>query len=206
MKNHLTRVTVTQVGTKVRLGAAQPQPSPERLYQWHYRFEDGSCLVGEVKAQLDRDGNTLLNPTHISANYIDTDGKTLLSKWEDKDFACFEASIDGKSLVVVASNDNFVSNSMCLIESVGRSCAQVTDFGPQLVKEPVRRKAWSLYPKPPSVSSPALEVDWRVAPLFPFMSVSFNFQYFDSNTVFRWTYFPCLSPFPFVQVRKKTAP
>lgn len=205
MKNYLTRLTLTPTGSKVSFGNEKPKPSPSRFYHWTYVFRDGSRLVGKVKAQLDPNGKTLVNPSQMVADYLDKDGQTVLMSWKADDFACFEADLDGNYMIIVASNDNFVGNSMCIVESITRTKAQITDSGTQHIAEAMNPVAWSMSAKPENISVPSWEIDWQMVPLFPFMTVSFNWGLPSGSQVYQWTFFPYVSPIPLMQVAKKGA-
>ena len=163
-------------------------------FHWSYRFSDGSRLVGQVTGELDQRTSRLLCPTQIQAEYFDGDGKTVLGSWENSDFVCFDLSADGGEMVIVASNDCFVANSMCLVCCGTRSRAQVTDWGSQLIAEPFVASAWSLNP----VSAPASSYNWLLPPLFP--SVSFTWRLPYSQTTYQWTFSPFLPFAPVLRV------
>lgn len=186
-------------------GSEKPKSSLVKTYNWSYQFNDGSRLVGTVKAQLNPENYQLLNPTHVCADYIDVDGKTILQSWKDLDFACFESNLDGENMVVVASNDNFVGNSMCLVESITRTRAQVTDDGRHLIAESFNPSAWSLNAKPNDVPVPSWELNWQLLPLFPFLSVRLNWRLPPSSEVYRWTFFPYFCPFPVMEVATRVS-
>ncbi|WP_013325301.1 hypothetical protein [Gloeothece verrucosa] len=207
MKNHSSPLTLSPSDHTVSFGSEKPNSSCCKTYHWSYEFNDGSRLVGTVKGQLDRNHHKLLNPTKISADYLDADGKTVLQSWKDLDFACFESDLTGKNLVIVASNDNFVGNSMCLVETASRQRAQVTDEGQQLIAESFDSSAWSMLkqPKEEPVSSPTWEVDWQVFPLFPFLSIRLNWRLPASREVYRWTFFPYCFPFPVMEVATRVS-
>lgn len=203
MKNYLTRLTLSPAGSTVSFGSEKPELSSIKTYQWSYKFNDGSCLVGTVKGQLDPENQKLLNPINISADYIDADGKTVLQHWKDLDFACFESNKQGNNTMIVASNDNFVGNSMCLVESISRTRAQVTDDGQQFIAEPFNPSEWSLNTHPNDISVPAWELNWQLLPLFPFLSIRLNWRLPSSSDVYRWTFFPYCFPFPFMEVASR---
>ena len=163
-------------------------------FHWSYRFSDGSRLVGQVTGELDRRTGRLLRPTQMQARYFDEDGKTVLGSWEGSDFACFDLSVDGSEMAIVASNDCFVANSMCLVYCGTRSRAQVTDWGSQLIAQPFAVSAWSLTPE----TSPVSSYNWLVPPLFP--SVSFTWQLPYSQTTYQWTFSPFLPFAPVLRV------
>ena len=204
MNNYLIRLTATPTGFPLSFDIQKPNPGGATSFGWSYRFRDGSRLVGQVNGQLDEDGNLLLNPTEIKADYIGADGKTALVSWNGSDFACFETTVDGTNALIVASNDNFVGNSMCLVSLAFRPRAQVTEQETQVIGEPFELAAWSVIPCPSPVGRRQSSVGWDLSfsPLFPFLSVSCNFWLLNPRTIYRWTAFPCLPFWPFVQVVK----
>lgn len=180
-------------------------------FNWTYEFSDGTRLVGQVMAELNEAGDRLLNPIAIHVDYLAFDGETVLASWHDPDFACFDATVDGTSLLIVASNDNFVGNSMCLVFSRTRSRAQVTDREIQWVGEPFDPNAWSLTPifntvsqtfSPASSVSPKLDVtvDVVFSPFFPFYAVNFRINKPRVEKRYRWTFAPYFSVFPLLRV------
>jgi hypothetical protein len=200
VKKYLTRLTVTPTGSTVSFGTDKPKSPAPKLYQWSYQFSNGSRLWGEVTGQLGADTKTILNPTNISADYVAQDSKTVLQHWVSEDFACFESTLNGTDLLIVASNDNFVGNSMCLVESPQRKRAQVSDSGISIIGETLHQEAWSIKEKIAPVSLPTWEIDWQVAPLFPFIAVNLNFRLPNTKTSYHWALFPWFCPLPYVRV------
>jgi hypothetical protein len=193
--NYRTRLTLSPVGLSFTFGKEPTYLA--QLFNWSYCFSDGSRLVGRVKGKLGEDGNTLVELTDLAADYIGTDGQTVLLSWSERDFATFEATLDGTNLLVVASNDRFVENSLCIVSSEPYHRAQVTHWGIQLFKEEFHREAWSLTPST-SVASAAKEslvLDWFFSPFFPFWQVSFNLWLPLPRLTYQWTFNPC---FPFL--------
>jgi hypothetical protein len=173
--------------------------SQSTLSHWSYLFSDGSRLVGQAYGELDRETNRLIHPTQMRAEYFDRDGETLLGSWEGKDFVCFDLSKDGSEIVIVASNDGFVANSMCLVFCSLRSRAQVTDWGSQLIAEPFALNAWSLTPEVLPVGND----NGLLLPLFP--SVSFTWRLPHSQTTYQWTFSPFLPFVPVLRVEQMAA-
>jgi hypothetical protein len=199
--NYRTQLTLTPVGLFYTFGK-EPNRRLVQLFDWSYRFSDGSRLVGQINAQLGKDGNTLIAPTKLVANYIGTDGKTILLSWKDRDFEAFEATLDGTNVLLIASNDNFVTNSMCLVSSESYPRAQVTHWGMQLFKEAFNRDAWSLTPLT-DLSPDAQQrivIDWVFCLRSLCWQVSFNFWLFPPKMSYRWTFHPCFPFFPSLQI------
>lgn len=168
--------------------------SQATLFHWCYRFSDGSRLVGQVAGELDKHTGRLLYSAQMQAKYLDGDGKTVLGSWDGADFACFDLSADGSEMAIVASNDCFVANSMCLVCCGTRSRAQVTDWGSQLVAESFTASAWSLTPE----TAPVSNNSWFLPSIFP--SVSFTWQLPYSQTTYQWTFSPFLPFAPVLRV------
>jgi hypothetical protein len=200
VNKYLTRLTLTPAGSKVDFGGDQPQLLSDKVYNWSYQFSNGSCLVGKVTGQLASDGNTFLYPTEISANYLAQDGETVLKSWVNEDFVSFESSQDGTNLLIIASDDNFVGNSMCLVESPFRKRAQVSDLGQQLVGETLHQEAWTLKAETVAVTFPIWEIDWHMIPLFPFVAINLNLRLSPAKMSYQWALFPWFCPVPLVQV------
>lgn len=200
MKNYLTRLTLTPAGSQVSFGSEQPKPLSDQVYNWCYQFSNGSRLVGKMTGQLASDGNTFLHPTDISANYLAEDGETVLKSWINEDFVNFESSQDGTNLLIIASNDNFVGNSMCLVESPFRKRAQVSDQGQQLIGETLHQEAWSIKAETLPSDFPVWELDWQMMPLFPFVAVNLNLRLSATKLSYQWALFPWFCPWPLVKV------
>ena len=178
VNNSLTRLTIAPASPTRLLGTENPNPAQARSFNWSYLFSDGTRLVGRVSGQLDRDGNRLLNPKLLAADYLDVDGETVLLSWSGSDFVCFDATVDGNDNCVVASNDNFLANSMSLVSFETRSRAQVTDWGSQLIVEPFESAAWLLMPEESQVSvgEGEMGLDLALYPFFPFFFPQFQPQ------------------------------
>lgn len=209
MNNYCTKLSFTPSGLVLGFGDATSAPTsaPLESFDWSYHFEDGSRIVGQVKGYLGDDGNTLFNPTDMSATYLGTDGETILLKWENDDFCAFESTIDGTKSVIVASNDNCVSNSMCLVSCASRSCAQITHWGIQLEGESFGQNSWSISPKliPKAVSQPQVSWDWTFYPVYPFVALSFNFFNFSvlrETKSYSWTFYPYFPFYPVLKVKR----
>ncbi|TRU53105.1 MAG: hypothetical protein EWV57_04125 [Microcystis aeruginosa Ma_QC_Ch_20071001_S25D] len=160
-------------------------------FDWVYGFQDGTRLMGKVCGYLDPDSNRLLDPENCSAIYQNAQGQ-VLSRWQAGDFIAFELTTTGEDLLIVASNDNCIGNSFCLVSGISRSCAQVSDEGKSLVREVFQYPAWS-FQGDNSTSKPAFSWNCSVSPFFPFVSLRFNLQSTSSKKFYRWTvspYFP----------------
>lgn len=171
---------------------------PANSFNWSYLFKNGTSLVGKVEGILDQDRKTILDPKNITAAYIASDGKTVLQSWQGNDFLCFEPTLDGENIVIVASNDNLQGNSMCLVSSMTRSRAQVTDGEFQLVGEVFNNAAWSITPKTSSVA--ISELDWSLSPFFPFVSFTFNLQLPSSQKLYKWHFSPFFPFYPSLEI------
>jgi|GEM_PF-3470470 len=188
----------TLPNTKPKSDNLDSRSQPANLFNWSYRFNDGSSLVGKVEGVFDVDNNIILNPTNIQADYLAPDGKTVLQSWQGNDFLCFEPTLDGENIVIVASNDNLQGNSMCLISSMTRSRAQVTDREFQLVGEAFNDAAWLMSRN--TSSFPISELDWSFSPFFPFLSFTFNLQLPSSQKLYKWHFFPFFPFYPSLEI------
>ena len=118
-------------------------------WQWQYQFTDGSVLQGQLKTStLACQAITPETPTKIlrpcgDIVYQAAFGKTALLHWHPSEITCLELE---EELLLMASSDNYVSNSLCLINCPQRQWAQVTHWGTKLVAEPFDVKHWSLQP------------------------------------------------------------
>lgn len=208
MPNYRTKFSFTPVGLSVTYGE-KPTCLAAKPFNWGYQFSDGSRLVGQVVARLDRDNNKLVEPTKLVADYISTDGKTVLLSWKEQDFVVFDATVDGNNLLLVASSDNFVADSMCLVSSENGDRAQVTHWGIQLSKDEFERNAWSMDSTTTTTTSSTnqeiITIDWVFSPVFPFWKVSFNVFLPFTGSSYHWTLHPCFPFFPITQLAK-TAP
>ncbi|WP_419547526.1 hypothetical protein [Microcystis sp.] len=172
-------------------------------FDWVYGFQDGTRLMGKVCGYLDPDSNRLLDPENCSAIYQNAQGQ-VLSRWQGGDFIAFELTTTGEDLLIVASNDNCVSNSLCLVSGISRSCAQVSDEGKSLVREVFQYPAWSLQDDN-STSKPAFSWNCSVSPFFPFVSLRFNLQSTSSKKFYRWTVSPYFPFCPLLEVGESLA-
>ena len=172
-------------------------------FDWVYGFQDGTRLMGKVCGYLDPDSNRLLDPENCSAIYQNAQGQ-VLSRWQAGDFIAFELTTTGEDLLVVASNDNCVSNSLCLVSGISRSCAQVSDEGKSLVREVFQYPAWS-FQGDNSTSKPAFSWNCSVSPFFPFVSLRFNLQSTSSKKFYRWTVSPYFPFCPLLEVGESLA-
>jgi hypothetical protein len=172
-------------------------------FDWVYGFQDGTRLMGRVCGYLDPDSNRLLDPENCSAIYQNARGQ-VLSRWQAGDFIAFELTTTGEDLLIVASNDNCVSNSLCLVSGISRSCAQVSDEGKSLVREVFQYPAWS-FQGDNSTSKPAFSWNCSVSPFFPFVSLRFNLQSTSSKKFYRWTVSPYFPFCPLLEVGESLA-
>ena len=179
------------------------RPANIDTFDWVYGFQDGTRLMGKVCGYLDPDSNRLLDPENCSAIYQNAQGQ-VLSRWQAGDFIAFELTTTGEDLLIVASNDNCVSNSLCLVSGISRSCAQVSDEGKSLVREVFQYPAWS-FQGDNSTSKPAFSWNCSVSPFFPFVSLRFNLQSTSSKKFYRWTVSPYFPFCPLLEVGESLA-
>ncbi len=201
MNTSLTRIKAQAVTPLFE--RQSPASSPHRQLQWSYQFQDGSLLKGILEGNFEATQPDWLRIERIEADYISNDGKTRLLHWEGQDFACFDLTEKTEELLIIASNDNFVGNSMCLVYSPIRSCVQITEQEQQWIREPFNVTAWSFdksLSPPLSFSSQALALDVDISPLFPFLSVNLSLKKQKSRKIYQWTYFPYFSVFPWLRV------
>ncbi|MEB3188787.1 MAG: hypothetical protein VKL42_00395 [Snowella sp.] len=192
MAEYCTRITVDPLRVTMSWIGVSSTPETPNSFDWQYQFQDGSRLVGQVKGKIDPQTHNLNQATHLQASYIGTDGRSILLQWQMQDFAIFEA---GKEQLIIASNDNFVSNSVSLVACPHRSCAQVTHWGMKLVSEPFRAEAWSFVPTPQSQTA-NIQMDWIFSPCFPFLGYRLDLQPPLPQKNYPWTVFPCLGWVP----------
>jgi hypothetical protein len=172
-------------------------------FDWTYTFQDQTRLVGKVSGYLDPDSNRLLEPENISASYLSANGK-IITRWQPADFITFELTTAGEDILIVASNDNCVNNSLCLVSGISRSCAQVTDQGTSVIREGFQYLSWSLTTGN-CVSKPAFSWNCSVSPFFPFVSLRFNLQSSTQKKVYRWTVSPYFPFCPMLEVGESIA-
>lgn len=176
----------------------------ELTFDWSYRFEDNSRLLGKVKGRFDPESHRLVDLVPIEAHYLDADGKTVLVRWQREDFLAFEIAGEGEDVLIVASNDNCTKNSFCLVSGISRSRAQVTDEGLPVVGESFHSPQWSLKAETDE-SKPAISWGWSVSPFYPFVSLRVNLQPTTSQKVYRWTVSPYLPFLPLLEVAESMA-
>lgn len=149
-----------------------PTPKSAQPWQWCYSFRDGSQLRGTfhgtVKEKLEP-GNSINIPTfEVQAvrltKYLTANGKTPLLTWQPGQFNCFEV---GENLLLMASNDNYVSNSLCLVNSPQRQWAQITHWGSRLVAEPLVWERLSLHCLGNEVNLTTWSLGWEFSPFVP---------------------------------------
>jgi hypothetical protein len=196
VNQYLTRWTLSGSRTDLSFGATRATVAQITSFQWSYTFRDDSRLVGQVCGKLKGEGERQLVPLQIAAEYLDVDGKTVLGSWRDTDFACFDVAVNGSETVIVASNDGFVANSLCLVSCRERNHAQITDWGSQLVGEPFEKSAWSLsaIAPPQPLAESGLAIDWTLSPAFPFVCLGINVRLPYSQAIYQWKFLPY---FPF---------
>ncbi len=205
MNTHLTTLPLIDSDSTVQSGSCRDplnsDSSHPTLFHWCYRFQDGSSVKGTIGSYPEQLSAKYLNNQIIEADYLSNDGKTVLLHWEDKDFVCFDLTEQGE-LLIIASNDNFVGNSMCLVYSSIRSRAQVTEQENQWVGEAFNGDAWSFSAEKVGLTAQKtdLSLDFALSPLFPFFSVNLNVKKKQSQKTYRWTYYPYYSLFPWFQV------
>jgi hypothetical protein len=173
------------------------------IFDWTYTFQDQTRLVGQVSGYLDPDSNRLLDPQDLSASYLTAKGQ-IISRWQGEDFITFELTTTGEDLLIVASNDNCVNNSLCLVSGISRSCVQVTDEGVSVIREVFQSPAWCLKTENRTYQ-PAFSWNCSLSPFFPFVSLRFNLQSSTQKKVYRWTVSPYLPFCPLLEVGESIA-
>ncbi|MEB3228064.1 MAG: hypothetical protein VKJ27_06750 [Synechocystis sp.] len=142
----------------------RPQPLPQ--WQWRYQFSDGSELRGHYYGTLVSGSAPSVHlPTfHIPqvglTEYVSADRQIPLLQWQPAQFVCYQL---GEDLLLLASNDNYVSNSLCLVQSPQRQWAQVTHWGSRLVAEPFAWDHFSIHCRDESPPD-SLTVSWQFSP------------------------------------------
>jgi hypothetical protein len=164
MTEYRTHLKVSPLGLAWRL-AEVALPPPVYFCQWHYTFADGTCLRGTGQIEGNDPNAPIRGLLYPQASYWGASGATELMRWQDGDFVLFEMDRD---CVIVASNDNGVSNSLCLVSCPTRSRAQITQWGSKLVTEEFCPERWHW-----QVQSQTLTLErWHISgwwgPTFPF--------------------------------------
>jgi len=171
MTEYLTRFALNPLGLAISWQDVVPTDRPLNQLEWQYRFQDGSRLVGQIELSPTLEPANLLHPRCLQATYIGTDKKTVLLQWQRADFVIVETE---KEPLIIASSDNFVGNSMCLVSSPSRSCAQVTHWGAKLVSEPFNPYSWSCAAI--ALRHFRYQVNWQFSPFFPYFGYSLRYQ------------------------------
>lgn len=164
MAEYRTRVTISPLGLVVSWQNCLPETSPVSLWDWQYQFQDGSCLRGQCLPMVSPHSQNALGFQPQQAVYVGSDRQTILLAWQKSDFAIFE--IDPEKLII-ASSDNFVSNSLSVVACPERSCVQVTHWGSKLVSEPFCPQSWTMKPRLQEVAG--YQMNWLFSPFFPFI-------------------------------------
>lgn len=148
-------------------GPMPPNPQP---WQWSYTFKDGSQLRGTFHGTV---AEELVSDNAIPTfqvqgvgltEYLMANGKTPLLVWQPGQFNCFEV---GENLLLMASSDNYVGNSLCLVNSLQRQWAQITHWGSRLVAEPLVWERFSLHCLTGNVTTITWSLGWEFSPFLP---------------------------------------
>jgi hypothetical protein len=164
----------------VNLVHHRPVPSTQSPlpWQWSYTFTDGSQLRGTFQGTVREEiklGKAV--PTFEIqgvglTEYLTDKGKTPLLAWQPEQFDCFEM---GDNLLLMSSNDNYVGNSICLVNCPQRQWAQITHWGGRLVAEPLVLERLSLHCLARDITPSTWSVDWKFSPfLTPFFHWRFR--------------------------------
>lgn len=161
------------IAVDLRLTPTIPLAQRQRpvSWQWQYQFKDGSQLQGLCQgyptvSSPESTPSKALPSFHVQqvgmGEYLATDEKTCLLQWQPAQFTCYEL---GTELLLMASNDNYVGNSFCLVNAPHRQWAQVTHWGSQLVAEPFAWERFTMQCLEPTRPS-GWQISWQVSPLF----------------------------------------
>jgi len=137
-------------------------PPALRLCQWRYGFADGSWAEGT--GQLDHENHQNFELKNCQAWYYSNQGQVLI-QWRPEDFALWSG---GDEWVIVASNDNGVSNSLALVSCPSRSRAQVSQWGVHLAAEDFCPDRWRGQIRSQSLTLERGRWSAGFAPVFPF--------------------------------------
>jgi len=162
------------IGVDLQITPSNPRLTPSQLsqWQWCYQFSDGSKLRGEFFSPppippTSSDSPEQPGPTPAFAiqqvgitEYLAAKTETPLLQWQPAQFICYEL---GQDLLLMASNDNYVANSLCLVNSPHRQWAQVTHWGSKLVAEPFVWDHFSI-DCVKAKKTTALTVSWQFSP------------------------------------------
>lgn len=163
MAEYRTRVTVSPLGLVVSWQNCLPETSLA-LWDWQYQFQDGSSLRGQCLPMVSPHSPDAFRFHPQQAVYVGSDRQTVLLAWQKRDFAIFEIH---QEKLIIASSDNFVSNSLSVVDCPERSCVQVTHWGSKLVSEPFNPQSWAM--KPRSQDFAGCQMNWLFSPFFPFI-------------------------------------
>ena len=171
MWNYRTQYSLSPwaIAVDLQVTPLDPPPSQPSQWQWRYQFSDGSQLRGSYCCNPQASSNRLVQPDrfppfHLQqvgvTEYLAAETQTPLLQWQSAQFVCYEL---GEELLLLASNDNYVSNSLCLVNSKHRQWAQITHWGSQLVAEPFVWDHFSIHcldAKTPT----SLTLSWQFSP------------------------------------------
>lgn len=153
--------TISPLGWDWRVTQLEAPP-PLSFCQWRYGFEDGSWVEGT--GQLYHQNNQDFELKNCQAQYYSNQGQVLI-QWRPEDFATWSG---GGEWVIVASNDNGVSNSLALVSCPSRSRAQVSQWGVHFVAEAFCPDRWRAQIRSQSLTLERGRWSAGFAPVFPF--------------------------------------
>ncbi len=73
----------------------------------------------------------------------------------------------GDNLLLMASSDNYLGNSICLVNCPQRQWAQITHWGSRLVAESLVLERLSLQCLTKDITPSTWSVDWKFSPFLP---------------------------------------
>lgn len=148
----------------------RPMPSSLQPWQWLYTFSDGSQLRGTFQGTV-KQSPEFADPIPSFdvqgvgvTEYLTAGDKTPLLAWQPGQFNCFEM---GESLLLMASSDNYVGNSLCLVNCPQRRWAQITHWGSRLVAEPLLWEQLAFRCLSRGMPSTAWSMNWQFSPFLP---------------------------------------
>ncbi|AIE73938.1 MULTISPECIES: hypothetical protein [unclassified Synechocystis] len=158
------------IAVNVNLVRQTKNDSSAQPWQWIYTFNDGSQLRGIFHGIVKQEapfGNAIPNFDVQKVGlteYLTATDQTPLLTWQPGQFNCFET---GENLLLMASSDNYVANSLCLVNSPQRQWAQITHWGSRLVAENLSWERLAFHCLASDSTPRTWSMDWHFSPFLP---------------------------------------